>query len=100
MVGLHLYLEVTLWLVGATLPHLVLPLDDGLEEPLLGAVEWQAARQQDEEDDSTAPHVYWLAVGLPLHHLWGHEVGGAHSTCGVGGRSEVLNGAEEEAVRL
>lgn len=83
-----------------SLPHLVFPLDDGLEEPLLGAVERQAARQQDEEDDSAAPHVYRLTVGLPLHHLRGHEVRGAHSTCGVEGRLELLAGAEEEALHL
>lgn len=103
MARLHVHLRVTRWGRRGALPHLVLPLDDGLEEPLLGAVEGQAARQQDEEDDSAAPHVHRLAVGLPLHNLRGHEVGGAHSTCGgkgregEGGRSEMIAAEEEEA---
>lgn len=61
--------------------YLVFPLDDGLKQALLGAVERQAAREENEEDDSTSPHIHWLAVWLPLDHFWGHEVGGAHSTC-------------------
>lgn len=61
-------------------PYLVFAPDDGLEQALLGAVEGQAAGQQDEEDDAAAPHVHRLAVGLALHHLRGHEVGRAHTT--------------------
>lgn len=61
--------------------YLVFSLDDGLKQALLGAVERQTAREEDEEDDSTSPHVHWFAVRLPLDHFRGHEVGGANSTC-------------------
>lgn len=61
--------------------YLVFPFNDSFEEPLLGAVERQAAAEQNEEDDSAAPHVHRLAVGLSFHHLWCHEVWGAHSPC-------------------
>lgn len=54
--------------------YLVFALNDGLKQALLGAIERQAAREQDEEDDTTPPHVHRFTVRLPLHHLWGHEV--------------------------
>lgn len=60
--------------------YLVFPLYDGLKQTLLGAVEREAARQEDEEDDPASPHVHRFAVWLPLHYLWGHEVGGTDST--------------------
>lgn len=62
--------------------YLVFPLDDGLKQALLGAVERKAAGEEDEEDDSASPHVHWFAVRLPLHNLGGHEVRRADSTCG------------------
>lgn len=61
--------------------YLVFPSDYAFEESLLGAVEGQAAAEQNEEDDPAAPHVHRLAVGLSFHHLWCHEVWGAHSPC-------------------
>lgn len=64
--------------------YLVFPLDDGLEQALLGAIERKAARQKDEEDDSTAPHVHRLAVRLPLDDLWGHEMGSPDPTWTAG----------------
>lgn len=60
--------------------YLIFSLDDGLKQALLGAVEWKAAREEDEEDDSTSPHVHWFAVRLPLHNLGGHEVRRTDST--------------------
>lgn len=63
-------------------PDLVFALADGFKQSLLGAVEGQAARQQDEEDDPAAPHVHRLPVRLSLHHLRRHEVGRPHTPCG------------------
>ena len=60
---------------------LVFALAYGFKQTLLGAVEGQAPGEEDEEDDSAAPHVHRFAIGLSLHHLRGHEVGGAHATC-------------------
>lgn len=61
--------------------YLVFALDNGLKEALFCAIEGQAATQQDEEDDSTAPHVHWLPVRFSLHHLRSHEVRGAYPAC-------------------
>lgn len=59
--------------------YLVFSLDDSLKQTLLSAIERKAAWQEDEEDDSTPPHIHWLAIRLPLHNLGGHEVWSPHS---------------------
>lgn len=74
--------EVKVEEVPLTNSYLVFALANGLKETLLGAVERQTAREEDEEDDSTAPHVHRLTVRLPLHHFWGHEVGSTNPTWG------------------
>lgn len=61
-------------------PDLVFALADGFKQTLFGAVERQTSWEEDEEDDSTAPHVHWLTVRLSLHHFGGHEVGSSYPT--------------------
>lgn len=60
--------------------YLVFPFNDSLKQTLFGAIERKAARQEDEEDDPTSPHIHRFAIWLPLDHLWGHEVGSTNTT--------------------
>lgn len=53
-------------------------------------------------ENSRAPYVDRLSVGLPLDDLWGHEVGGAyptavHTLTGLIGLAWQLNGHSEAA---
>ena len=49
-------------------------LADRVVQPVLGAEEGEGPRQQDVQQHPAAPDVHRLAVGLPDHHLGGHEV--------------------------
>lgn len=71
--------------------NLVFAFANGFKQSLLGAVKREAPRQQDEEDDSAAPHIHGFAVRLSLHHLRGHKVRSSNTTCGYKEVSRKLN---------
>ncbi|TRY66078.1 hypothetical protein DNTS_035574, partial [Danionella cerebrum] len=49
--------------------------------PFFGAIEGQAATEQDEENDPTAPNVHWFPIGFSFHHFRSHEMRRAHTAC-------------------
>lgn len=61
-------------------PDLVFALADGFKQTLLGAIKRETPREEDEEDNATAPHVHGFTIRLSLHHLWGHKVGSSYAT--------------------
>ena len=62
-------------------PDLVFAFTDGFKQSLLGAVKRETPWEEDEEDDSAAPHIHGFPVRLPLHHLRGHEVRSSYTAC-------------------
>lgn len=52
--------------------HMIAAFDNLFKQVVLGADERWVASKEDEQHHTTAPHVHWFTVGLPLHHLRGH----------------------------
>lgn len=69
--------------------YLVFSFNDCFKEAFFGAIEGQAATQQDEENDTTAPNIHRFPIGFSFHHLRGHEVRSAHPACGTDNMSRV-----------
>lgn len=51
---------------------MIAAFDNLFKQVVLGADKRWVASQEDEQHHTTAPHVHWFTVGLPLHHLRGH----------------------------
>lgn len=51
---------------------MIAAFDNLFKKVVLGANKRWVASQEDEQHHTTAPHVHWFTVGLPLHHLRGH----------------------------
>lgn len=61
--------------------HMIAAFDNLFKQVVLGADKRWVASQEDEQHHTTAPHVHWFTVGLPLHHLRGHVLRRTDTTC-------------------
>lgn len=69
--------------------YLIFSFYDCFKQALFGAIEGQAATQEDEDDDSAAPNIHRFPVGFSFYHLRGHEVWSAHPACSTDNMSRV-----------
>jgi hypothetical protein len=69
--------------------YLVFSFNDCFKQAFFSAIEGQAATQQDEENDTTAPNIHRFPIGFSFHHLRGHEVRSAHPAYGTDNMSRV-----------